>query len=288
MSSAKFVVMASALLLSGPCFGQAPARSRASVARDLDEVARIASVMIDGDRCGRIMTARALESIARVDPRDPWAASDNFDVHHEPYIQTKKTLIRLGRLLDYPCDVNLWMPLPGERGKIQVLIRNANEWSQFWTWGKLVQDLPPEMKRVLEGGARETVTARPPFISVLAPVYDSLGDVVGLVEAVSIDPASAAPEVHARAPVGPGFSPEAVCGRYAGQLELYGADLKTSGLKPGPTCFTGRAGRSTVGQPLQPGPRMGTAKERASTSAMAPTRLGRADSVVGTIRTGSR
>ncbi len=194
--SKRLLVMA--LLLSCRCFGQGSPRSRESVARDLDEVARIASVMVDGDRCGRIMTPRALESMSRVDPRDPWAASDNFDVHHEPYIQTKKTLIRLSRLLAYPCDVNLWMPIPSDRGKIQVLIRNANEWSQFWTWGQLVQDLAPEMKKVLEGGTRETVTAKPPFLSVLAPVYNSLGDIVGLVEAVSLDPTATPPRVHAR------------------------------------------------------------------------------------------
>jgi hypothetical protein len=187
------------LLFCLSVFGQAPGanRSRESVARDMDEVARIASIMVDGDRCGRIMTARALASMTTVDPRDPYAASDNFDVHHEPYIETKKTLIRLSHLVSYPCDVNLWMPIPGLSSKIQVLIRNVNEWSQFWTWGKLVQDLPPEMKRVLETGRRETVTAKPPYISVLAPVYNSLGDVIGVVEAVSIDPAAAPPQVHA-------------------------------------------------------------------------------------------
>jgi hypothetical protein len=158
--------------------------------------------MLDGDVCRRIMTERAVSYLLKTDPRDPWAASDNFDVHHKPYIETKKTLIRLSKLVSHPCDVNLWMPVPGEpvpadSGKIQILIRNVNEWSQFWTWGVLTQETPEVMKQVLQTGRRETVMQKPGMISVLAPVFDSLGDVVGLVEVVAFQPDVAPPQVHA-------------------------------------------------------------------------------------------
>ncbi len=169
-----------------------------ALVRDLNEVARVASVMVDGDVCRRIMTDRAIGYLLRTDPRDPWAASDNFDVRHEAYIATKKTLIRLSRLVPYACDVNLWMPVPGEPGKIQVLIRNVNEWSQFWTWGVLTQETPTAMKQVLETGRRETVMQKPGMVSVLAPIFDSLGDTVGLVEVVAFEPDVAPPQVHAR------------------------------------------------------------------------------------------
>ena len=173
-------------------------RTRASVARDLDEIGRIACVMVDGDLCRQIMTRRSLERMFVVDPKDPWAASDDFNVNHEPYIQVKKTLIRLSRLLTYPCDVNLWMPFENRPDKIQILIRNANEWSQFWTWGDLNQDMIPVMKQVLETGVRQTVTQKAGMISVLAPVRDSLDEIVGLVEVVSLDPSFSPPQVHAR------------------------------------------------------------------------------------------
>jgi hypothetical protein len=174
-----------------------PARTKEDVARDLDEIARIATVMVDGDVCQTIMTKRALERMFAVDPKDPYAAGDNFDVNHEPYIATKKTLIRLSRLVPYSCDVNLWMPFPDKPDKIQVLIRNVNEWSQFWTWGKLTQDMPAEMKRVLESGKREKVTRMPGMISVLAPVYNSLGEIVALVEVTAPEPGAKIPQVHA-------------------------------------------------------------------------------------------
>jgi hypothetical protein len=77
------------------------------------------------------------------------------------------------------------MPIPSDPPRIQILIRNVHEMSQFWTWGDLHQEMPPEMKRVLDTGERVTVSRRAKMISVLAPVYDSVGDIVSLVEVVS-------------------------------------------------------------------------------------------------------
>ncbi len=161
------------------------AAAAAQTAKELDEVARVAGVMVDGDLCQRIVTRRALRYMLEQDPRDPYLASDNYDVNHEPFIRTKKTLIRLARLVDFPCDVNLWMPLRTDPPRIHIVIRNVHEMSQFWRWGALHQEMFPPMKRVLETGERVTVTDRPGWISVLAPVRNSLGDIVGLVEVVA-------------------------------------------------------------------------------------------------------
>lgn len=165
----------------------APAQSptRDTMIRELEEVARVATVMVDGDVCQRIMTERSLKKLFVIDPRDQWAGSDNFDVNAEPFIQIKKTLIRLAKLQPYPVDCNLWMPFKENPKKIQVLIRNRYEMSQFWPWGALYQELPPEMAEVLATGKPKTVAGKDDFISVLAPVFNSLGDVVGLVEVVS-------------------------------------------------------------------------------------------------------
>lgn len=171
------------LVFVSPVFGGV--RTKESITKDLEEVARIASVMVDGDECQRIMTDRSLKKLFAVDPQDQWAASDNFDVNHEPYIRTKKTLMRLSMLLSYPVDCNLWMSFPDHPDKVQVLIRNRYEMSQFWTWGQLVQEMVPEMKEVMVKGEPRTVARTTDFISVLTPVYNSLGDVVGLVEVVS-------------------------------------------------------------------------------------------------------
>ena len=158
------------------------AQSPEALERELDSVARVASVMVDGDVCQRIVTKRALASILEVNPRDKWLANDNYDVNHEPFIQIKKTLARLARLVSFPADVNLWMPISGQPGRIHIVIRGVNEISQFWPWGALHQDMPASMKKVLESGQRMAAKEKSGFISVLAPVTNSLGDVVGLVE----------------------------------------------------------------------------------------------------------
>lgn len=159
--------------------------SESTIVAKLDEVARIGSVMTDGDICKNIVTERAQKYMFTVDPRDRWLAGDNYDVNDDAFIAVKKTLIRLSHLTDFPSDVNLWMPIKDHPDKIRVVIRNVHEMSQFWPWGALYQDMIPQMKTVLETGRRVTVTDKPGWVSVLAPVSDSMGDVVGVIEVVT-------------------------------------------------------------------------------------------------------
>jgi len=158
----------------------------ASVAmqKELEDVARVGSVMVDGDVCQKIVTEQAKGFLFATDPRDRFAG-DNYDVDDVAFNTVKKTLTRLSHLASFPADVNLWMPIEGHPGKIQLVIRNRNEMSQFWNWGELYGDMVPQMETVLKTGQRVTVTSKPGWISVLAPVHDSLGDVVGLIEVVS-------------------------------------------------------------------------------------------------------
>jgi hypothetical protein len=164
--------------------GYAQSQTRESMARELEAVARVATIMVDGDVCQRIMTERALKKLFVIDPEDQWAGSDNFDVNAEPFIQTKKTLMRLAKLRPYPIDCNLWMLFKENPQRIQILIRNQYEMSQFWTWGVLYQEIPTEMAEVLSSGKPKTVIGKNDLLSVLTPVYNSLGDIVGLVEVV--------------------------------------------------------------------------------------------------------
>jgi hypothetical protein len=159
--------------------------------QELENLARVGSIMVEGDVCQKIVTPLAKEYMFKVDPHNEWQAGDNYDVDDVSFNITKKTLIRLSHLTPFPSDVNLWMPIDGHPGKIQLVIRNKNEMSQFWHWGDLYQDMVPQMATVLKTGQRVTVMDRPGWVSVLAPVYNSLGDIVGVIEAVSrekIDP----------------------------------------------------------------------------------------------------
>ncbi|MEJ7607447.1 MAG: hypothetical protein WKF37_14570 [Bryobacteraceae bacterium] len=151
----------------------------------LDEIARVASVMVDGDVCQRILTERAKQFILRSTSRDRWADADNYDVNDEAFTRTKKTLIRLAQLTPEPVDVNLWMPLTPDLSRVHIVIRNRHEMSQFWEWGKLHQPMFREMRTVLTTGQRLTVATKPGIVSILAPVCNSLNEIVALVEVVS-------------------------------------------------------------------------------------------------------
>jgi len=169
-------------------------RGRAEAAADrpdpmleeLRNIARVASVIMDGDDCLDIVTERAAELMFLTHPRDRWYGSDNYDVNHEVFVRNKKLLIRLSRLASFPVDCNLWMKCKKRPEKIHLVIRQVNGYSQWYSFGQMAIDPPPEMKKVLETGRPLTVAGRrSDYVSVLAPVFNSLEEVVGLVEVVS-------------------------------------------------------------------------------------------------------
>jgi hypothetical protein len=171
-----------AFLLAAPPLASA---TRAEVAAELERVARVATAVIDGDECEKIMTKRALDKMFRLDPRDRFAGHDNYDVNDGPFIAVKKLLRRVATLAPFPVDCNLWMSFHERPELIQILIRQVNEMSQFWKWGDLYQPMPPEMQEVLRTGKPRTAAARGDYVSVLAPVFNSLGDPVAIVEVVT-------------------------------------------------------------------------------------------------------
>ena len=155
---------------------------RAEVEAELQQLARVATAVVDGDECEKIMTSRALEKMFRTDSRDRWAGHDNFDVNAAPYIAVKKLLRRVATLASLPVDCNLWMSFRERPELVQILIRQVNEISQFWRWGDLYQPMPPEMKEVLQTGKPKTVALHGDYVSVLTPVFNSLGETVAIVE----------------------------------------------------------------------------------------------------------
>jgi hypothetical protein len=163
----------------------APDAVPANLVNQLDEIARVASVMIDGDVCEHIVTPRAMKYVEgkiKV-PGDKWAAGDNYDVNYANFDRVKKTTMRLALLAPFPVDVDLWMPVPTDPPQIQMVVRNHYDMSQFWKFGAMGQEMFPEMAEVLKTGKPVTVRdRRPGLISVLAPVRNSLGKIVGLVE----------------------------------------------------------------------------------------------------------
>src|SRR5438046_1498961 len=80
----------------------------ASVAmqKELEDVVRVGSVMVDGDVCQKIVTEQAKGFLFATDPRDRFLAGDNYDVDDVAFNTVKKTLTRLSHLASFPADVN--------------------------------------------------------------------------------------------------------------------------------------------------------------------------------------
>ena len=157
----------------------------------LVEAARVASIMIDGDEAKRIITKRAMRHIAHPDPEHRFLSGDHFDVDHTHFIRMKKTLLRLERLLDFSCSASLWVNVEGLDGAMTLAVQNGSI-HRYYRFGAEKLEAPAEMVECVETG--QAVVAPPEHpsqtITVLAPVFDSLGNVVGVVELSARHPAS--------------------------------------------------------------------------------------------------
>src|SRR2546429_5499854 len=60
----------------------------------------------------------------------------------------------------FPYTTLFRSPIEGHPGKIQLVIRNKNEMSQFWSWGDLYGDMLPQMETVLKTGRRDRKSTR--------------------------------------------------------------------------------------------------------------------------------
>jgi len=159
------------------------------VLKALTEAARVASVMVDGDEASRIPTERALHYVANPDPNYRSLAGDYYDVDHLTFLRMKKLLLRIERLVDFTCNTSLWLKTAGKEGHMTLVLHNGNV-HRYYRFGASRIEVPDEMTRCMETGE---VVAAPLYhesktLTVLAPVTDSLGDVVGVVELSAMHP----------------------------------------------------------------------------------------------------
>lgn len=158
--------------------------SRKKLLQAARDIARVASVVFDGELCHGIVTDRAWTWMRDFDPDDKWSAHDNYDVDHDAFVAAKKMLLRLELLA--PAGVragcSLWRAVPSLPGRITCLAQNGGpaRWQRF---GMLHMETRPEMAAALAAGE---LTDAPDddsgVVTVLAPVRDSHKDVAGFIE----------------------------------------------------------------------------------------------------------
>ena len=155
----------------------------------MEAVARVTSVMVDGDEAGRIMEGDTVHYLAHPDPEHQYLAMDHFVVDHAPFLRMKKTLARLALLLDFPCSTCLWTPIEGLDGHVTPLVQNGAT-SRFYEFAMQRLALHGDMAACLKTGEVVVTPGEDPSdtLTVLAPVFDSLGDAAGVVELSAKNP----------------------------------------------------------------------------------------------------
>jgi hypothetical protein len=161
-----------------------PAEAEAIV-RGLHEIARTVTCMVDGEVVKNVITERAQEKIFQVDPRDKWAAGDNWDYNHEPFIKVKQILERASYLAPGHVTCNLYMPAWANPKKWCLVMNTVYGGKQMMTTAPgnaVAADPDPELVQVFMTGQRLEVSRQPGLYSVLTPVYDSEGQIAAVVE----------------------------------------------------------------------------------------------------------
>ena len=151
--------------------------------------ARVAGVMIDGEEAAQTATDRAKHYVANPDPQHRSMAGDYYDVEHARFLRTKKLLMRLERLVDFPCSAALWLKTEGKEGHVSLLMHNGNI-HRYYRFGGSTIETPEEMAACMATGE---ITVPPVYhesktLTVLSAVSDSLGDVVGVFELSAMHP----------------------------------------------------------------------------------------------------
>lgn len=173
-----------------------PARrlSVRTLVAELEHLARVAEAMVDGELAGRIVTERAAHYIAHPHPDHRHLSGDYYDVDHAAFLAMKKVLLRLERIVPFPCNATLWLRVRGAEPFITPVIQNGRL-HRYYRFGEERRQPDGELAECLETGAvvRAPEDGSAEFLTVLAPVRDSLGAVVGCVELTAAHPRSRSP-----------------------------------------------------------------------------------------------
>ncbi len=157
----------------------------------LKQTARVATTLIDGDEARRIIVDRAYYHIANPDPQHRFLSGDYYDVDLERFLRLKKFLLRLETLVDFPCNAALWVRVKGLEDHVTVACQNGSI-HRYYRFGEEKRLIEAEMAACLDSNE---ITVAPldeesRTVTDLAPVRNSLGDPIGLVELSARNPLS--------------------------------------------------------------------------------------------------
>jgi len=159
-----------------------------AVKKDLLELGRIAAALVDGDEATRILAERSLKYIKDPNPKFRFMTGDYLDVDHATFLRVKKLLLRIQRLAEFKTGTALWLRCDEMPDALVMALQNGSL-NRYYSFGAMTTEMRPEMSACLEGAAVTLAPDDPKRpITVLAPVKNSLQEVVGLVEISAPNP----------------------------------------------------------------------------------------------------
>jgi hypothetical protein len=149
----------------------------------LRELARIASVIIDGDEASRMITADAMYHLANENEAYRFLALDHYSVDHGAFERMKKLLLRFERLSEVDFNTTVWVPVIGVDNRVTVALQNGSI-NRFYEFGQKAITIPAPMKRCFSENVVVDIlpddAAR--VVTVLAPILNSLEEVSAVLE----------------------------------------------------------------------------------------------------------
>jgi hypothetical protein len=157
--------------LIGPLPREVEARIGAIEAR-LRELARVSLAVLDIDA---VRDCLRPESRIEISP-------DDFAYDIDLANSAKRGLLRIERLSDLDPEAVIWRLRPDRPGMADVVLAGRSYTSQFSGWGKFPIPIPEAMQCAFNGEPAAARSDDGRFLSLFAPLRDSLDDIVAVLE----------------------------------------------------------------------------------------------------------
>jgi hypothetical protein len=157
--------------LTGPLPDDANARRR-HLADRLLELAGVALAVIDAD---------AVRDCVRPESRLE-ISSDDFAYDIDLCNTVRRGLLRVERLTDVDVTSSIWRVRLDKPGWADLVLAGQGYTGQFSGWAKFPIPVPPAMQSAFDGDPAEVFSDDGRWLSVFAPLRDSLDDVVAVLE----------------------------------------------------------------------------------------------------------
>ncbi|HUT34124.1 MAG TPA: hypothetical protein VNE39_11630 [Planctomycetota bacterium] len=139
-----------------------PAKTTRALAARLKEVARIGALFVEGDFLEEVFASG----------RD-WKSGDDINFAHAPYIELKRTVLRIERIADFRCFATLALIRRDDPAKAEAVVCGMRN-----PFGIAPVPMTPAMLRCVKKGeiTSETESGR---VRAFAPIANSDGETVG-------------------------------------------------------------------------------------------------------------